>query len=292
MNKKKLGILALSVGVSGSVLFASAFSAMASSTSGYDQYKAAFKQTKAVKNMTGNLYLSVKDNGRYLFAIDSTFKTDVKNHDGSGKINIQENGKTKTLYVFSQGEKKIFKASDKDIYYVTQEKEKKYHHKSGEHAQDVEYVIDTLMGGFSNDIHSVNKGDGNKEVTFTLSESQISPVVQAISSVLVKNATEKHEYDNDQKKVPFFNEDELKSSLPKLTQDIKIKRVNVKAEINNKNLINEQTAQLTVTGKDAAGKEHEVTVNIKLDLSHFNNTVPDKVDLHGQKVEIIEHKFH
>src|SRR4051794_22774029 len=100
MNKKKLGLLALSVGVSGSVLFASGFSAMANSTSGYDQYKAAFKHTKAVQNLTGDLSVSVKDNGKNLFAVDSTIKEDVKNHEGSGKINIQENGKTKTLYVY------------------------------------------------------------------------------------------------------------------------------------------------------------------------------------------------
>jgi hypothetical protein len=295
MNRKKFGMLALSVGISASVLFASGFSAMTSSTSGYDQYKAAFKQTKAVENVTGNLDLSVKDNGKDLFAIHSTIKTDFKNHDGSGTINIQENGKTQTLFVYSQGEKKIFKTSHSNVYYVTQEEGKKYHHekkhRNGEHDQDIEYVIDALMGNLRNDVHLADKGNGNKEVTLALSGSQISPVVQAIGAVLVKNATENHEHE-DHKNLPFFNVEELKSSLPKLTQDIKIKQVNVKAEINNKNLIDEQTAQLIVTGKDAAGKEHEVTVDVKLDLSQFNNTTIDKVDLNGKKVETIQHEIH
>jgi hypothetical protein len=299
MNKKKLGMLALSVGVSGTVLLASGFSAMASSTSGYDLYKAAFRQTTAVSNVTGDLSVSVKDNGKNLFAIESTIKRDVKNHDASGKINIQVNGKTQTISVFSQGDKRIIKSSDSDVYYVTQEKEKKYHHEKGshhgDHAQNVESVIDALMSGsgLSNDIHAVDKGNGNKEVTLTLSGNQISPVVQAVGAVLVKHATQTHEQ-SDNNNVPFFNKDkeELKSSLPKLTQDIKIKQVSVKAEINNNNLINEQTAQLIVTGKDAAGKEHEVTVNIKLDLSQFNNTVIDKIDLNGKKVETLQPENH
>jgi hypothetical protein len=290
MNKKKLGLLALSVGVSGSVLFASGFSAMANSTSGYDQYKAAFKHTKAVQNLTGDLSVSVKDNGKNLFAVDSTIKEDVKNHEGSGKINIQENGKTKTLYVYKQGDNKIFKSNDSDVYYVAQEKERKHHDQKyhrGEHDQDVEYVIDALMSGLRNDVHTVNKGNGDKEVTLTLSGNQISPVVQALGSVFVKHATEKHEY-GDHHKLPFFNGEELKSSLPKLTQDIKIKQVSTKAEINKQNLIHEQTVQLIVTGKDAAGKEHEVTVNIKVDLSQFNHTVTDKVDLKGKKVQTLQ----
>lgn len=291
MNKKKLGLLALSVGVSGSVLFASGFSAMANSTSGYDQYKAAFKQTRAVSNVTGDLSVSVNDNGKNLFVIDSTIKADIKNHEGSGKINIQENGKNQTLYVYKTRGQAIFKSSDSNIYYVAQEQEKKlpydkkYHR--GEHNQDMEYVIDALMSGLRNDIQSVNKGNGDKEVTLTLSGNQISPVVQALSSVLVKHATENHE-NGDHGKLPFFNKQDLKSSLPKLTQDIQVKQVSVKAEINNKNLIKEQTAQLIVTGKDAAGQEHELTVSIKLDLSQFNHTVTDKVDLNGKKVETIQ----
>lgn len=292
MNKKKLGILALTVGVSGSVLIISAFSALANSTSGYDQYKNAFKQTKAVENMTGNLEVSVKDNGKTLFTIDSTIKKDLKNHECSAKINIQSNGKTQTLDMFNQGEEKIFKASDSDLYYVKKGKEKKHHHKSGDHDQDMEYVIDVLMSGLRKDIQSVNKADGNKEVSLSLLGSQISPVVQALGSVLVQKATDKHEHDHHHKRVPFFNKEELKSSLPKLTQDIKMKQVNVKAEINDKNLIEEQTAEVTITGKDAAGKEHEVTINLKLELSQFNNTVTDKVDLNGKKVKTFERKTH
>lgn len=294
MNKKKLGIFALTLGVSGTVLLTSAFSVMAGTTSGYDQYKAAFKQTKAVENMTGNLDLTIKDNGKTLITVDSTIKKDIKNHEGSGKINIHGNGKTQTLYVSKQGNKKIFKPSGSDVYYVIQEKERKHHdpkYHRGEHHQHAEYVIDALMSGLRNDVRAVNKGNGVKEVTLTLSGRQISPVVQALASVFVKHVTEKHEY-GDHHKLPFFNKEEWKSSLPKLTQDIKIKQVSTKAEINKQNLIQEQTAQLIVTGKDAAGKEHEVTLNVKLDLSRFHQTATDKLDLKGKKVQTIQREHH
>ncbi|SEN67269.1 hypothetical protein [Lihuaxuella thermophila] len=288
MNKKKLGIFALSLGVSASVLLTSALSVKAGNASGYDQYKAALKQTKAVENLTGNLDLSIQDNGKKLFTVDSTIRRDLKNHAGNGKINIEANGKKQTLEVYHQENKKIMKASNSEIYYVMNEKEKKVHHKSGDRAQKAEFVIDALMSGLRNDIQSVNRTDGSKEVSLNLSEGQISPVVQALVSILVQNAAG-HEPDRGHHGAPFFK-GELKPDLPELTRDIKIKQVNIKAEINKENRIEEQTAQVLVTGKDAAGKEHQLTIRIRLDLSQFNHTVMDKVDLTGKKVKTFEPK--
>ena len=73
--KKKLIVTALSVTVGVVLLVSTAFASM-SASSGYDTYKSSIKNMVTVKSFTGNVQISLKDNGKDLATINSKVKAD------------------------------------------------------------------------------------------------------------------------------------------------------------------------------------------------------------------------
>ncbi|MNC68435.1 hypothetical protein D3C75_1190300 [compost metagenome] len=76
--------------------------------------------------------------------------------------------------------------------------------------------------------------------------------------------------------------------MPQLTQNIKIDKVSVKADVNASNLIVHQEGDLTVSGEDANGQKHQITLHLQADLSGYNSTAPDVIDLAGKTVQEIK----
>ncbi len=189
------------------------------------------------------------------------------------------------------------KSSASDVYTVEQEKQGKRHkeaNKPDQMSKEVENVIDSLVGNLQDHITVDNKADGTKEVSLQLSDTQVPAVVNAVGALMVKKAAEeekKHAQGTQEQQDPAegFMLQNMKPNLPKLTQDIKIKAVNVKADIDASNYIKHQEAHITVTGKDSAGADHEVVLNLQADLSGLNSTTPDKVDLTGKNVKTVQH---
>lgn len=138
------------------------------------------------------------------------------------------------------------------------------------------------------------KTDGSKEIAIQLDNAQIPAVVNALAPIAIKEAT-KEENDGEKQddavhanELPF-KEDFLKNAAPQLTQDIKIEKVSVKATINANNYISHQEADVTVSGKDDSGAAHQVTLHLQADLSGYNSTTPETIDLAGKTVQSLKH---
>lgn len=296
MKNRKLMMAGLGVGISSIVLLTSAYTVMADTSSGYELYKSAVKQTKATKNVTADIDVSLTDNGKELLAVDATMKNESASL-GSGNVTIRANGSTNAIQFFRQEQQVVVKAADSDIYNVMKPDDQmrrkwEHHENQGDSNPEAERIIDALMTNLQNDIQVGETADGGKEVSLKLSQNEISPVIQALGSVLVQNAAKHHEYaggDQNDRHAPIFA-NEIKPNLPKLTQDIVVKQVEAKAEINKENFVDEQTVKVTIAGKDANGDAHELVLAVQADLSDFARTVADKVDLTGKKVEIVKHE--
>ena len=78
--------------------------------------------------------------------------------------------------------------------------------------------------------------------------------------------------------------------MPKLTSDISIDSADMKAELDKDNFITSQVGNIVISGKDADGNSHSITVNIDMSMSGFNSTTPDTVDLTGKQVKTIQMK--
>lgn len=297
MNKKMLTI-AGSVVFGGMLLSASAYAAISTDT-GYDTYKSALKNTITLKSVTPKVALTIKDNGANVADVTSTLKVSKADSTMSGTVAIATSGKNQTLDIFKTGTETVLKSSYSDIYNVSKENGKDFGKNRKDeatdpqktaaskenhdvHTQDVEKVFDAIAGNFVNYTTLSTEADGTKDVTFKLSENQISPVLNAAASLAIKNiGTEKMHKEGMEQSFAL----DLKNKLPKLETDIKVTNIDVEAKINKDNFISGQTANIAVSGKDASGVVHNVTISLSADLSDYNATSPDKIDLTGKQVK-------
>lgn len=292
MNKKLMTI-AGTVVLGTAMLGATAYAAV-SGTSGYDLYKQAFKNTYAVSSITPKTEVVVNDNGSLLFKVDATSKIDKENESMSNSISVASADRQKTVDIYNQDNQTIIKNSDSDVYDVMGSG--KWRRPAGDkwkkaddpgRIQDIENVVDALTGNIQNYITSNSNPDGTTEVSLQLSGSQVSPVVNAVASLAVKNIGRENDFRGHQGGMESVLDSDLRDKLPQLVNNIKVSSVDVDAVINKDNLIQNQTEHLVITGTDANGKAHEISVSVDTAFTGFNSTTPDRVDLTGKQVQSI-----
>lgn len=270
------------------------------SSSGYDAYKSALKNTKTIQNVSIQTQAQLQDNGNTLTSANGSFKFSLENRTGSGTVTVSGSGAEHSVSFFKQTDGVVLKPSDSDVYYVKEHRQSKHgdwnKQDNPERQQQVETVIDALVGNLKDYVTVEDKADGSKEVSVELTNAQLPALVNAIAPIAIKHATGEHEHDGESmsdqqdggKPLPF-RDHSLLAGAPQLTQDIKIEKVAVKAEINASNYIEHQQADITVSGKDASGVAHELTLHLNAELSGYNSTTPDTVDLTGKQVQQVKH---
>ncbi|MFE6797663.1 hypothetical protein [Paenibacillus chitinolyticus] len=295
MNKKWL-VLGSVIGISSLMMVTTGISAMAG-TSGYDAYKSALKNTKTVQSVTVQAAGSLWDNGNVALSANGTFKMSREGGSASGSGEISASGVKQSLQFYKQGDQAIFKPGSGDVYYVKDAAAEAHKRFKGsadkEMPQQVETVVDALVGNLKDYVAVDVKGDGSKRVSAELDGAQLPAVVQAIAPIVIKQGSKEHG-ESEKKKAdtaanPFGN-DFLKGVAPELTDAIRLEKVAVNATISPSNYIQHQEAELTVSGKDADGKTHQVVIHLQADLSGYDSTTPDTVDLNGKNVQPIESK--
>lgn len=297
MNKK---LAMIGVGVmAGSVLLMSSVYAGVGSTPGYTAYKSAIKNTATIENATLQARLSIEDNGKRLLQVDSTVKSGKDNVTSSAEFTLLSGNTEQNVQIFSQDDKKIIKTSGSDVYRIVEmdpearERIEKYGDGMDQHdpafTQEVENVIDTLVGNLKNNVTLKEEGSA-KEIGLHLEGSQIPAIVNAVGSLLIRKGADDHAEDPELQAAHDFgvNMYSIKDSLPKLTDEIKIESVSLDADVNADNLITNHTAEIKVSGKDSQGLAHEVVIKLVVNATDFNNTTPNTVDLTGKKTENVE----
>jgi len=290
MDKKVITALG-TIAVGGLLFGTSAFAAI-TQPSGYDLYKEALKNTKAVQSLTPMIELSVRDNGEEIFKVNSVTKLDKETKISSSDIVFDVQNQQKNVDIFVNDGNTVVKSEGSDVYKMLKtnkegfHKEGKYHGQG--HLEDMESIIDALIGNIETFINVSETSDGTRVIDLQLSENQISPVINAVTSVAVKNMA-----DHSSKAVPVEGgfHDGITPELPKLVKNIRVSKIDVKAEVNSENLIEEQTIFFEIIGEDVEGKSHELVVGVDAGFTDFNSTAPDKVDLTGQEVQQIKHEF-
>jgi len=293
--KKKSVLIVLSLVLGSTLLCATAFASL-SSSAGYDVYKAAVKNLAQADSMTVQVKVSVLDNGNVILNADSIEKMDRNNRAMSSTSNITADDQTQSNEIYHQEDQTVIKNSDSDVYNVmtrnggkaSLEKnvDKKIAHEAV--AKDVENIADLIASNFDANIAMDKKSDGSQEVTLNLADSQITPLENAVASLIVKNAAREGER-GPQAGSPAGNlENIIKTNVPQLVDAISLKSVDLKANIDAEGQLTNQTAVIKVSGTDASGQIHEVVVNVELNLSAINSTTPDNIDLTGKQVNTIQ----
>ena len=286
MNKKIM-TMATSLAVGGSLLFATGF-ANASQISGYDAYKGAIKDTKNLKNETADIKVSVLDNGNNLVNLSSNVKLDLKSNSMSSVITVTKGTTSQTTNSYRQDGKSINKNSSSDEYLVRTNNSKDFNKmdkvQNPTVEKSMEVVVDTLVGNMKDSVTTTSNTDGTKNIAINLSENEVTPLVDALTQMAFIRTTNTENINENNSKNELGG---LKNVLPQLQSDIKIQSVSSTGTISKDDITTNQTAKIVVAGKDAQGTQHEMSINIDLNLSNVNSTTPDKIDLTGKQVKEI-----
>ncbi|UFJ39415.1 hypothetical protein LOK74_15225 [Brevibacillus humidisoli] len=188
------------------------------------------------------------------------------------------------MNVYRQDGKVIFKSSADDVYRVREHDVPKWQRKGDmpHPPEAVEQVFDALMGHMRELATVERETDGGQQAALHLSGSQIPEVVHALGTLIASKVADGERWDHG--KATF----DMKANLPKLTENIKVEAINLDAQISPDNLLEQQTAEINITGTDDSGKHHRLSIQLQADFSDYDQTVPEQIDLTGKKITEVE----
>jgi len=298
--KKKVVMIGAGLTLGSALLISSAFADMGGAK-GYETYKAAVKETARSTSATQHIALSLKDNGSELLHIGATMKESETDGAMSGKVELKSGAVKQSFELYGRDGRTVIKADGSDTYTViresdTRRSERKMDREVAERwSKEGENVIDALVGNLKNYVQETGASGGSRTIDVQLSGSQIPAAVNAIGSIIVKEALsgehrEELRPGEDRLARDTFGIDPetIIDAFPELTSEVNIDRVGMQASIGADNRIDSQQMDIAISGKDASGAEHQVVLSIDVDLADLNATTPDTIDLAGKKVRTID----
>lgn len=271
----------------GTLLFATNAMAEVTIKSGYDQVKDALKYTaescsSKLSSYTMDTSLVIKDNGEVISSSNVVTKYDVTKGAREDKSTYLDNKNVNTeSYIYSDKACNISFNDNQNTYFVTEFDNPNdvpvfrdpFTAKS---AGDFEKIADALVGNLKDYVVVSVKPDGSKELSGSLSESQIPSLVNAVTSFEFKNSFSGYyatrlEVNNVKK--------------PMIASDIFVKDAKGKIIVDKNGLIESILGTGTLSGKEENGTEHAITFELLGKLHDVNSTVVNKPDLTGKKVQ-------
>ncbi|MBD2867174.1 hypothetical protein [Paenibacillus arenilitoris] len=291
--KKKWVTMGAVFGIGAVMLTASGLSAMAS-TSGYEAYKSAVKNVHSAASMTTGGTITVTDNGRTVLSADLTAKINHDRDAMSAAVTVGDGSEEHTMNMYRQDGQIILDDGKSGVYKRIETGGEHWKKDGGQHVgppAHAERIIDALMGSLK-DLATVEAtADGGKLASLHLSGSQIPAVANAVGSLFVSNMSNGEHgahWGGEAAQNPMHPN--WTANWPKLTDQISVEQIELDADINPSNYLERQEAEIVITGKDESGASHEVVITVDVDLSGFNETVPDAIDLTGKQVETIRNE--
>ncbi|MFC5406197.1 hypothetical protein [Cohnella soli] len=304
MVKKKWIWTSSAIGISSIVMLSTGLTALAG-TSGYDDYKAALKSTKALSSVSAQASATLRDNGNVIAEALANVKADLKSESKSGNVKVTNNGGEQYVDLYALPDGQAWKSNATDTYFVKKDRPDSDSEDSGEGTdsswidRQAETVIDALVGNLKNEVTEEANSDGSKKISIALNSMQIPAVVQALAPIAFhKLSADRGERDHEKQDAKDSEErsdpedlfaKQLFNSIDlTLTQDIQLKSIDLTADINASGQIERQQASIVFVGKDASGATHELNFSVDAKLSAFNQTTPDTIDLTGKKVQTVQ----
>ncbi|MEH7156255.1 hypothetical protein [Neobacillus drentensis] len=277
MNKKLL----TGIGISGVMMLGSVYS-ISANTSGYDLYKSALKETHTADSATMSMKLNLVDNNKSFFSANSLLKMDVKNQLSSISTQLANESEKSNMNMYKQdGNWFVEKDGTETIYKM---KMSSPHHKNTAELQDdVENLIDVITKNLQQQITVSENKNGRHTIELDLTGKEIPLTANALSTLMIKHSVMLQ--DNTEQINSSFH---IKPTMPELDHEITFKQIMLEADVNKENYIEEQTVKAVVTGKDKQGKIHELSFNIKMNVSDYNQTTVKPVVIPGNNVKELD----
>lgn len=280
MKFKKKSAMILSF-VLGTTMLATTAIAEISSKSGYVQLKDSLKYTadaatSKLSSYTMDMSFELKADGNVISSEKSLNKYDLSKQASETTTSRVEGNNKSNYYYYSDKNVRINKSADQPIYYLTEftspkEAQSVTNPFKEKGAEDIEIIADILVGNLKDAVIVTEQSDGGKELSGSISESQIPALINAVVSFQCKNEFS-YRPNND-------------TLIPRITKDIFVKEITGKMIVDKDGLIKSINGTGALYGKDENGKEHTITFELSGKLYDVNSTTVTKPNLSGKKVE-------
>ncbi len=304
--KKKVMMIGAGLTVGSALLITSAFAGIGGSE-GYEAYKDALKASASITNATQHVTVTLTDNGNSLLEVQAKVKDDQASGAASGSVTLRTGAADAGTYEFYNTDgQTVMKSSHSDTYRLIEEPADDWgarHDDSldaSEHAamsDGAERIVDALVGNLKNSFVLEEEADGGAVVNVDLSGSQIPAIANTIGSLIIKEAMNAEHQAPEPQDMQAYEDvrdllgidlEQLGASMPRLTDNVNIDRVGLKAELDANDVIDSHDFSFTISGTDEAGKAHTIVLQASVEVTDRNATKPDVIDLTGRKVETVD----
>jgi len=278
----------ISIFVLGVLIFATSAFADIMLGSGYNSLKnsvkaTAEKLTHEADNFSVDYMVSIKVDGKTVDESTENGKYDLINQAQESNSTYFEKGQRKERYSYNDPNKRIYKNFEDGSYNVVEKR--KYSNErpfienpfEEEQAKDAEKIMDAFVGSLK-DVIQIEESGGNKMYMGNIGDSEIPPLINAISSFALKYSI-LNEYTAERLNIPS----------PK--SNVYVKDASGKAIENEDGILESGIFTASMSAEDSNGTEHIYTLEFTIDIKDINNTIVAAPDLDGQKVTYSKEGF-
>lgn len=261
----------------GTLMFATTAFAEVTSKSGYDQLKDSLKYTaKActgeLSNYTVDASFVVKDGSAIIYSSSYLSKVDVSDKSKEDTTTTYTGSKKTESYHYTDKKSMILKDTGSSTYYVTNFPDgTKWDIKNPfeeDRASDIEKIADALVGSLKDSVAVNVKQDGSREISGSLTSTQIPSLINALVSFQVKDS---------------FGRNNGSIKAPQLTDNIFVKSIKGNVAADKNGLIKNVLGSGVLSGTDKNGQNHNLTFELLVKMENINSTSVKKPDLSGKK---------
>ncbi|OWA33305.1 hypothetical protein B9G55_21740 [Saccharibacillus sp. O16] len=279
VRNKTIGIMA-----AGMVVTASLGAAAYASGNAYDDFRSAAVKTMQLDNSTMNSTIEWKQSGKV--TASGTFQVQSAGEErySSGKLNI--GGKTLNVEQATENGKVILRKGDQ--YYSMdaagmKDRGDKEIEASPSALRLAEAASDLLLGDIKN--RFTENGD---TITLSLTDAQI-PELANLAMNAVLEASAKHGEDRLSQEAKWQSDwaDFDHASLFPIVSNGRVDSVRLEATVKDGAISTIKTT-IGVSGLDKTGQQTDLQASIDSAISQVGTTVPQDIDVTGQKVEPLE----
>src|SRR5665648_18336 len=282
---KKKGFITIAVSaVTGCLLLSLSAVTFANTGSGYGDYKAAVEATMMAKNATVSAQYEVTDNKAITLSGNSTLMLDNKNK--SSKTSITVAGLTKAFETSAVNGNSIMESDGK--YFSTTKGNGK---SDGDQRENLtassstvklaEMLTDTLVGDVKGQFI-----ENGQAISVNLKGDQIPQLARLALSAAAENSNHDGMYKNNDIQGPHASMKPMMDTMPKLT-NIDVKSIAMTATVDGTTL-KDNAFTVVITGKDASGVAHEITVKLNAKITDVGSTKIEAIDTTGKQVTTID----
>jgi hypothetical protein len=290
MKLGKKALIALTFTVGACLFVATALADIALGT-GYDRLKDAIKRTAAqmengLESYTLRARTLMRIDDFVLYENVSTERFDLENRARElfdetthGIENVKRSSHT-----YHDPHLYVWKRAGQDNY-------QGYAYPNGDHewrmytnpfeeegAEDLEKIIDALVGNLKDHVIIEDRADGGQVFRGNLNEVQVPALVNAVLSFYVKHVMLAE---------IRFRTDMDEQLFPKIIRDVYVKRIGGRAEESKRGLVETFQGEIVLSGADDGGERHEISVFYEIKVTDIGQTRVERPDLTNAQIETI-----